>query len=121
VKPYLHSRVSVKKWGGKTADYQPIHDFLDSPKAAHADMRHRAILHNSMGPYICERIWGINITNSDGKEVSVRDIAEQHIIDDLGRIPTISNYLDGMPLYPWLGGGGQKATRTISFEAFTKE
>lgn len=67
-------------------------------------MRHRALLHNSLGCYIVERIFGINITNSDGKLVSTRDIAEQHIIDDMGRIPTVSDYLNEMPMYDWLGG-----------------
>lgn len=120
MKPYLHGLVSVKKWGGKPEDYQEIHDFLDSPKAAHPDMRHRAILHNSMGCFIAERVFGINITNSDGRIVSVRDICEQHIIDDMGTIPTLSDYLDEMPFYDWLGGK-KKQVKEISYEAFSKE
>ncbi len=121
MKPYKHGLVSAKKWGGKPEDYQSVHDFLDSPKSAHPDMRHRALLHNSFGCFIAERVFGINITNSDGALVSVRDIAEQHIIDDMGRIPTVSEYLDGMPFYPWLGGKKKDPTRVISFEEFTKE
>lgn len=121
MKPYLHGKVSVKKWGGKPEDYQAIHDFLDSPKSAHPDMRHRALLHNAFGCFIVERVFGVNIVNSDGKLVSVRDIAEQHIIDDMGRIPTVSEYLDGMPFYDWLGGKKKAPTREISFEEFTKE
>lgn len=120
MKPFLHGLVSVKKWGGKPEDYQEIHDFLDSPKSAHPDMRHRALLHNSFGCFIAERVFGVNITNSEGKLVSVRDIAEQHIIDDMGTIPTVSEYLNGMPFYPWLGGKKKEKT-SISFEAFTKE
>lgn len=120
MKPFLHGLVSVKKWGGKPEDYQAIHDFLDSPKSAHPDMKHRAILHNSFGCFIAERVFGINITNSDGKLVSVRDIAEQHVIDDMGRIPTVSEYLDNMPFYSWLGGK-KKEVREISFDEFTKE
>lgn len=104
MKPYLHAKVSVSKWGGKPEDYLKIHDWFDQTKSAHPDMRHRAILHNSMGCYIAEQVFGHNITNSDGKLVSVRDIAEQHIIDDMGTIPTISDYLNGMPMYDWLGG-----------------
>jgi len=113
MKPYLHGLVSVKHFGGKPEDYQAIHDFLDSSKAAHPDMRHRAIFHHSFGIYVCERVFGINIKNSDGKLVSVRDIAERHIIDDMGRIPTIQDYLEEMPLYEWLGGP-KKKTRVIS-------
>lgn len=104
MKPYLHGIVSVKKFGGKPEDYQEIHDFLDSSKAHMADMRHRALLHNSYGIYICERLFGHNITNSAGKLVSVRDIAEQHILDDMGRIPTVQDYLRHLPMLPWLGG-----------------
>lgn len=104
MKPYIHSRVSVKKWGGVEEDYLPIHDFLDSSKACHPDMRHRAILHNSFGIFICERIFGTYITNKDGHKVQVRDIAERHVLDDMGKIPTVSDYLNGMPYYNWLGG-----------------
>lgn len=113
MKPYLHGIVSVKKFGGKPEDYQEIHDFLDSTKSHFPDMRHRAMLHNSWGIYLCERLFGLNITNSEGKTVSVRDIAEQHIIDDMGRIPTLQDYLSGMPFYSWLGGP-KRTTREIS-------
>lgn len=113
MKPYLHAKGSVRRHGGKPEDYQPIHDFLDMAKAAHADVRHRAILHNSMGPYICEKVFGTNITNSDGKLVSVRDIAEEHIVEDLGRIPPVSDYLEGMPHYEWLAGNKPSPGRKI--------
>jgi len=108
MKPYLHAKSSVKEWGGVPEDYMEIHDFIDSTKAHHADMRHRAMLHNSWGIYLCERIFGINITNTDGKLISVRDIAERHILEDLGRIPAITDYLQGMPFYHWLGGAGHR-------------
>jgi hypothetical protein len=104
MKPFLHGKVSARKFGGRPEDYQEIHDFLDSSKACFPDMRHRAILHSSFGIFICEKVFGINIENSDGKLVSVRDIAEQHVIDDMGFIPTVENYLKDMPMYRWLGG-----------------
>jgi hypothetical protein len=111
-KPYEHAKNSVRKWGGTPEDYLPVHDFFDQTKAAHPDMRHRAILHNSMGCFLAEQLYGHNITNSDGRLVSVRDIAEQHILEDMGFIPTVSDYLNGMPLYDWLGGK-KKPTRTL--------
>ena len=110
MKPYLHAKLSVKKWGGKPEDYLEIHDFIDSTKAHHADMRHRAMLHNSWGIYLCERIFGHNSENSDGRLVSVRDVAEQHVIEDLGRIPAITEYLSAMPMMAWLGGPKQRVT-----------
>lgn len=104
MKPYLHGLISVKKFGGKPEDYQKIHDWFDQGKAHVADMRHRAILHNSLGIYICEQVFGTNITNSDGKLVSVRDIGEQHVLDDLGTIPSVQDYLTHLPWLDWLGG-----------------
>ena len=104
MKPFLHGQVSVRKWGGKEKDYQKIHDWFDQTKAHFPDMRHRAILHSSFGIFLCEQVFGTNITNSDNTVVSVRDIAEQHVIDDMGRIPTIQDYLQDMPMYNWLGG-----------------
>lgn len=112
MKPYLHAQVSAKKWGGEPSEYLAIHDFLDSPKAAHPDMRHRALLHNSFGIYVAERVFGTFITLSTGRIVQVRDIAEQHVIDDMGRIPTVSDYLDHLPMLPWLGGPKRKRTTT---------
>lgn len=108
MKPYEHGRVSAKKWGGAPEDYQEIHDFIDSSKAHFPDMRHRALLHSSFGIFLTERVFGTNITNSAGRLVSVRDIAERHVLDDIGTIPTVQDYLQGMPMYDWLGGPKRK-------------
>jgi hypothetical protein len=104
VKPLIHARLSVRRYKGCVDDYLPIHNFLDSSKAHVPDMRHRALLHNSFGIYIAEMTVGVYFTNADGKELSTRDIAEEHVLEDLGRIPTVQDYLGGMPLYDWLGG-----------------
>lgn len=49
MKPFRHARNSAKLWGGKPEDYQDIHDFLDQSKATYADVRHRALLHHTLG------------------------------------------------------------------------
>lgn len=125
MKPYLHGKVSAKRFGGKPEDYQKIHDLLDSSKAFVPDMRHRIFLHSSWGVFLCEQFFGTFIENSDGKKVQVRDIAEQHIIDDMGCIPTPQDYLDGinpldknkrasgLPMLEWLGGPKRRVTKTI--------
>lgn len=104
MKPYLHGKISAKKYGGTYEDYQDIHDFLDSSKAALPDIRHRAILHSSFGCYIVERIFGATRTNSQGKMYSPRDVAEDHIIQDLGFIPTLDKWFSKMPIEPWMSG-----------------
>jgi len=120
LKPLIHAKLSVKKYGGEIDDYMPIHDFLDSSKAHVPDMRHRALLHNSFGIYLAEMTLGDRFTNSEGRLVVTRDIAEEHIIQDMDRIPTVQDYLEGMPLYPWLGGA-KRNTRTIRFEEILED
>lgn len=113
MKPYLHAKVSAKKFGGVPEDYMPIHDFIDSTKAHIADVRHRALLHSSWGIYIVEKVFGTNIKNSDGRLVSTRDVAEEHILEDLGRIPSVQDYLGNMRIQPWMGGKIKHKVRTV--------
>jgi hypothetical protein len=115
MKPFRHARNCVRKWKGKVEDYLPVHDFLDQSKGHFADFRHRALLHSSFGCYLAEQVFGHNITNSSGITVSVRDIAEQHILEDLGTIPCVADYLNNMTLQPWMGGrqNKKKIKRTI--------
>lgn len=107
--PYHHALSSVKKFGGKPEDYQAIHDFFDSSKAHYANWRHRAVLHNSFGIYLAERIFGTTITNSNGKQIPVRLIGEQHITEDLGIIPTVADWMraisDPSQQKPWMTRG----------------
>lgn len=120
MKPYVHSKIHARKWGGVPEDYLPINDFLDCTKMALPDVRHRMMLHNSVGCYIAERIFGTNITNSDGKLVSVRDIAESHIIEDIGRIPTLEQCFKTMSIESWMSGG-IKTSNKIMEEMNLKE
>ena len=104
VKPWQHARGSVAKWGGKPEDYLPIHDFIDQTKAAMPDVRHRAVLHNAMGIFILERAFGHTITNSDGRVIPTRDIGEQHVLEDMGFIPSLEDWIEDLPQKPWHGG-----------------
>ena len=103
-KPLEHAKSSARKFGGVPDDYLAIHDELDQTKSAHPDNRHRAILHSAYGIFLLEKIFGKTITNSVGREVHVRDIGEQHVIEDLNFIPTLSDYLDCMEMRPWMSG-----------------
>lgn len=113
MKPWIHSKNSVKRYGGVIEDYLPIHDWFDSTKSAYADTKHRAILHNTFGIYLCEQLFGHTITNSDGKVVHVRNIGEDHVFEDCGFIPTLEKWLHNMPTEDWMRGKGM----TIRTEA----
>lgn len=118
MKPLQHARNSVRKYGGKPEDYQAIHDFFDSSKATLPDMRHRAILHSSFGIFVLERVFGTYITNSSGRQVCVRDIGEDHVIEDLGFIPTPEKWLKNLPQEDWMFGSrrGKITKKVIDFE-----
>ena len=104
MKPFIHGRAHARKYGGNPDDYADIDDFIDSSKYAHPDVRHRAILHSAFGCYVVEKVFGRTRLNSAGIEYSPRDVAEDHIIQDLGFIPTLSRYLNNMSLEPWMSG-----------------
>jgi hypothetical protein len=108
MKPYIHAKNSANKYGGFPEDYQEIHDFFDSSKQNVPDMRHRAILHSSFGIFLAERMFGKTITNSEGKVISVRDIGEDHVIEDLGFIPTMEKWLKNLPKEDWMNGAIRK-------------
>lgn len=113
MKPLIHAKISVKRHGGHVDDYLPIHNFIDSSKATVPDVRHRAILHSAFGCFLAEQVFGTYITTSDNKHVSVRDIAEEHILEDLGFIPTVEKWLDNMPIELWMSGAKKKRIITI--------
>jgi len=115
MKPYLHAKISAKKFGGVPEDYMDIHNFIDSSKACMPDIRHRAILHSAFGCFLVEQMYGATRVNSEGREYSPRDVAEAHIIEDLGFIPTVEKYLNNMTLQPWMSGTEKKnKTKTMS-------
>lgn len=96
MKPLDHAHRSVARYGGQVSDYLEIHEWLDQTKAAHPDMRHRGILHNSMGPFIATSVFGRTI-DVEGKPVDVRQVIEDHIIEDMGRIPSLTQILNLIP------------------------
>lgn len=107
-KPWIHAESSAKRFGGEPTDYIEIHNLMDSSKATIADSRHRALTHNSwfIGT-ILEMIFGVTLTNSAGRIVSVRDIGEQHVLEDFGGrfIPSAQDYLQEVEFKDWMLNG----------------
>ena len=116
--PLHHSISSVKKFGGHIDDYLKLHSWFDETKAHFPDMRHRSLRHHSEGIFWCEEKFGVYIINSDGKQVPVRAIAEQHVLEDIGFIPTIADYLKEMNQAGWMykPGDGRKMMKEIADE-----
>jgi len=102
--PLQHAQSSARKFGGKPEDYIEIHNWFDESKAFLADFRHRGLRHHSEGIFQAERIFGVALVNSDGKQVPVRYIGEQHVKEDLGRIPTAQDWLSQIKPASWMHG-----------------
>ena len=107
-KPWVHAESSAKKFGGVPEDYIEIHNLLDSSKGTIADSRHRALTHTSWFlSVILERCFGVTITNSEGHKVSVREVGEQHVLEDFRMrfIPSAQDYLQEVELKEWMVSG----------------
>jgi hypothetical protein len=105
--PWHHSVSAAKAWGGCPQDYLPVNEALDVSKQSHADFRHRALYHHAEGCFLMERMFGVTITNTDGREIPVRWIAERHINEDLGRIPAATEWLSQIRPQPWMNRSRQ--------------
>jgi hypothetical protein len=118
-KPEEHAKSSVKLFGGKEKDYLPIHEFIDSSRAAYGDLRHRVFTHNSWFiNTVVPAVFGKTFKNSAGKRVSVIRVAEFHVLEDYGQgdyakgfIPSPGDFLDQVPFQNWMdnGAGGEVA------------
>ena len=116
--PYYHGMTSAKKFGGKPEDYQAIHDWFDAPKATIANFGHRMLRHHAFGIFECEEKFGKTITNSDGKEVPVRLVAEQHIREDCGgRIPSVQDWVAELKPKSWMSRGYNVETEQYRYSS----
>jgi hypothetical protein len=100
--PYYHAKSSAALFGGKPEDYLDIHNWFDATKESFADCRHRAVRHHAEGIFECERVFGVTLTNSDNKQVPVRYIGEQHVMEDCGRIPSLADWLSRIQPEVWM-------------------
>jgi hypothetical protein len=100
--PRIHAERSAIKFGGQPEDYLAIHQWFDISKSGSPDMRHRAMRHHAEGIFWAEEVFGDYFINSDGKKVFVRYVGEQHIIEDLGFIPIMQDWLNEMNLCDWM-------------------
>lgn len=77
---------------------------IDESKAFLADFRHRALRHHAESIFLAEKLFGVAIVNSEGKQVPVRYVGEQHVKEDLGRIPTAQDWLVQIKAQRWMYG-----------------
>ncbi|GCE47915.1 hypothetical protein EI42_05003 [Thermosporothrix hazakensis] len=95
-----HARSSARQFGGSESDYLPLHQFLDQTKAYVPGSLHRLVLHNTFGIQLCEEVYGVEWQRpSDGKLIATRLLVQQHINEDFGFVPTLSECFQDHPFY----------------------
>lgn len=102
--PVKHAQSSAKKFGGDWKSYIDIHNWFDNTKAYTGDWTHRALRHHSAGIEWCVRTFGdtLSVRLDSGKRVPIpiKLIAEQHVMEDCGFIPTPQDWLRGLAKQP---------------------
>ena len=91
--PWHHALSSTKKYGGKPEDYLHLHQWFDESKALIASPHHRMLRHHAAGIHELESRFGATLKNSDGRDIPVRWIGEQHVTEDLGHIPSFQDWV----------------------------
>lgn len=110
---YYHAVSSARTYGGQPEDYLAIHCWFDATKHSFCDFRHRALRHHAEGIFEAERVFGITVANSDGKNAPVRYIGEQHVREDCGgRVPSLSDWLSRIRPAPWMARASEVGTGT---------
>ena len=102
---YYHAKSSARRFGGTLEDYLRLHEWMDHTKGHLADARHRLVLHNSWGIFLAEAVLGKTLVRAtDGREIPTRPIFEQHVIEDLGFIPTLEQCMGSakIEVAPWM-------------------
>lgn len=116
--PYYHALSSVKKWGGIVEDYIDLHNWFDETKQYTGDWTHRALRHHSAGIEWAIQKFSSYIINSDNKAIPTKLLAEQHVIEDCGFIPTVQDYLKPIKENPsnWMLKVKIKHTETLKID-----
>lgn len=117
---YYHALSSVKKWGGEVDDYLDLHQWFDQSKAIFADPRHRALRHHAEGIFMLETVFGATLVNADARTVPVRLVGEQHVIEDLGFIPSFADWARLIEPRPWMLKGRRLGDPALDPESLSK-
>lgn len=107
--PYHHAVSSAKKFGGTPDDYIEIHDWFDETKQYCGSWQHRALRHHAAGIQWAIGIFGHKVINSEGRAIAVKLIAEQHVTEDCGYIPSVEDWVKKIDPDDWMLRVGKKS------------
>jgi hypothetical protein len=116
--PWKHALSSASKFGGDATDYIALHNWFDETKGFTGDWTHRALRHHAAGIEEAIRKFGHVIHATDDVRVATKLVAEQHVVEDCGFIPTVADWLKPLAQHPesWMLKVGPKATLATKLE-----
>jgi len=100
-KPIHHAINSANKFGGEFTDYEPIHTMMDRSKASFPKMAHRIVFHHDYGVKLIDDIFAARWVRGEFPLLSTEShhalelipaVAEQHVTEDLGFVPTLADW-----------------------------
>lgn len=98
---HYHCVSSAKAFGGNPEDYADLHRWMDRGRTSTSKILHRMLCHHTQGIADAVAFFGDTITNSNGRKVPTSLLAEQHIREDLGFIPTLDHYIELLHTPRW--------------------
>lgn len=98
---HYHCISSANGYGGQPEDYTAIHKWMDRGRTGTNRLLHRMLAHHTQGIADAVALFGDTITISTGRKVPTSLLAEQHIVEDLGFVPTLDDYLELLHCPRW--------------------
>lgn len=97
-----HLERLAAKVGGQPADYGALFDWFERPGLLMDDPRFAGLLRNAFGVFLAERCFGVLFRRpSDQRVLPTRFVAERLVKLEHGSIPSLYDFLTGMPIGPW--------------------
>jgi hypothetical protein len=98
---HYHAVSSANAFGGVPADYEALHAWMDRGRGGTDSLLHRVLAHHTEGIADAVERFGPAIRNSQGREVPTSLLARQHVIEDLGFVPSLAHYMELLHCPRW--------------------
>lgn len=106
---HAHCEHSAALFGGDPATYEALHAFLNESRDHLACPQNLLATHHTFGVHLATQLFGQTLGG-----VSVRRLAEAHVLRDMGQVPAVDDALKLIPLEPWM------STRALPLERLNR-
>ena len=118
---HYHCVSSANAFGGDPSDYAELHRWMDRGRTSTSMIMHRMLAHHTQGIRDAVEHFGDTITNSRGRQVPTSLLAEQHVREDLGFIPTLDHYIELLRVPRWASKPARLLHRKLLEDDFNAE